>query len=1241
MNDTSSSAPGSSQGSSVLRVALRVRPFEEKPSASPASQYLNFPGPNVVTHHSIDVNRSFTFDKVYRAESQALIFHDIGAGLVKDVLDAVNVCVITYGQSCTGKTYTMLGADDDDDRRGLVPRFCESLYKAVHHKTDDDDDDDVENLIAVSAVYIFNEKVYDALPGTAGLTRRSTSVRRSSSSSGAGGGTPPTLRTTTSSSSRDLRVREHPDKGPYVEGLREHVVTSAADMWKAYKACDAARPSQLAHTIFIIKYSQKIKGKVPADPTTVPISSTNANFITRRHSMGPELESIIKQRNSKNNSTPVKPPPPHPPRREVATPSASKTHRSGSLLNFSPHAKKGSEDLVHRALSTPPPSATELIISQRTASVTLCDLASADRSSYENKITLKKPEERQHAGKLNQSLSCLTRVIGVLAAEKTKRGLLPFRDSVLTWILKDKLGGNCKTLLFATISANPEDNDSTLSTLLFSERARCIRTHYQPNVQNESPVVAILRELTDVYTELQRQRVEIRRILAPSHDDVGGIGSHMSAVRGLSLSADVAFFGGSLPTLSYQSMMVLDNSGQSVDIRTLPRHELQLMSRSVEDKLAQNRAAITDIVKPLLPRRISGFLSSRPTSLVFDGTIPDEVNATPPRTSPIGDGEDPSLEDGTSFRRVLHQLGVFRLEVLKEVLPEEYTQVATTSRKQMQMRQDEELLKSVVAATAKTVTMGVIEGADDPISEQVGSNEKDGCGRDGTDSEEAASISSDCIQEGEDELQYRLRMLRRRQDRHWAQILRAGDTSEQSCAAKREEYLKRNSVMSRLLSKGPNRTMHICRQDFEEWDLEYIDSNIGVTGVEFIQRRHTSLARAVLFADNGDIIEVHPGVWREPITILRDVTLRGVGPREKIVLKSSDEQPALTLQSADGHISNLTIQQHGGDCAVLIRGGCAVLSNCSISAFRAKCGVHVTGYDTNPRLDDNYIHDCSIRGCGVLIDGGAHGMLEKNHITRNGSAGVIVEGDKSHPHLLKNRVIAGKGAGIAFGDGAGGVVEDNLIENNGCSGVLVESGSNPTICRNQIMRNLGGGVVLSGEKTLGLVIENTITDNLERDVYVLRGAAPQLRQNKLIGGTRHGVSAPFGVVVASTAQCLATLNEIDGYEGNGVGVRGDDSACYAVGNVFRVRHQGAGGVCISDRGTVQLRYNSFWFYGNASDSKNPAARLLSNGTNRPFPVKGNKVGQDTREAMERDPEAFSVPWKFELANIDSTCIFDD
>ena len=85
---------------------------------------------------------------------------------------------------------------------------------------------------------------------------------------------------------------------------------------------------------------------------------------------------------------------------------------------------------------------------------------------------------------INLSLTTLGKVIQVLAKNSSSNqphGHFPFRESKLTRLLKDSLGGNTETYLLATVSPTVDCIDETISTLKFADRAKCIMQKFKKN----------------------------------------------------------------------------------------------------------------------------------------------------------------------------------------------------------------------------------------------------------------------------------------------------------------------------------------------------------------------------------------------------------------------------------------------------------------------------------------------------------------------------------------------------------------------------------------------------------------------------------------------------------------------------------------------------------------------------------------------------------------------------------------
>jgi kinesin family protein 15 len=92
------------------------------------------------------------------------------------------------------------------------------------------------------------------------------------------------------------------------------------------------------------------------------------------------------------------------------------------------------------------------------------------------------------------------------AAAAARMRHVPYRDSRLTFLLQDSLGGNAKTLMIANISPSSVSVQETLSTLHFMSRAKCIRNRAQINLDARGDVVLLQRELVRLNMELDNLR---------------------------------------------------------------------------------------------------------------------------------------------------------------------------------------------------------------------------------------------------------------------------------------------------------------------------------------------------------------------------------------------------------------------------------------------------------------------------------------------------------------------------------------------------------------------------------------------------------------------------------------------------------------------------------------------------------------------------------------------------------------
>ncbi|XP_063144354.1 kinesin-like protein KIF17 isoform X12 [Rattus norvegicus] len=141
----------------------------------------------------------------------------------------------------------------------------------------------------------------------------------------------------------------------------------------------------------------------------------------------------------------------------------------------------------------------------RAGKLNLVDLAGSERQSK----TGATGERLKEATKINLSLSALGNVISALVDGRCKH--IPYRDSKLTRLLQDSLGGNTKTLMVACLSPADNNYDETLSTLRYANRAKNIKN--KPRI-NEDPKDALLREYQE---EIKRLKAILAQQMGPGN----------------------------------------------------------------------------------------------------------------------------------------------------------------------------------------------------------------------------------------------------------------------------------------------------------------------------------------------------------------------------------------------------------------------------------------------------------------------------------------------------------------------------------------------------------------------------------------------------------------------------------------------------------------------------------------------------------------------------------------------------
>ncbi|KAM4737467.1 kinesin-like protein KIF1B isoform 12-T12 [Anableps anableps] len=379
-------------GASV-KVAVRVRPFNSRETSKESKCIIQMQG-NTTTilnpKAPKEPAKTFSFDYSYWSHttpedpcfaSQNRVYNDIGKEMLEHAFEGYNVCIFAYGQTGAGKSYTMMGKQEEG-QEGIIPMLCEDLFEKIN---EDCNKEELSYSVEVSYMEIYCERVRDLLnPKNKG----------------------------------NLRVREHPLLGPYVEDLSKLAVTSYTDIADLMDAGNKART----------------------------VAATNMNE------------------------------------------TSSRSHAVFTIV-FTQKKHDSETDLT----------------TEKVSKISLVDLAGSERADS----TGAKGTRLKEGANINKSLTTLGKVISALAEvdnctskskKKKKTDFIPYRDSVLTWLLRENLGGNSRTAMVAALSPADINYDETLSTLRYADRAKNIKCNA---VINEDPNNKLVRELKDEVARLK------------------------------------------------------------------------------------------------------------------------------------------------------------------------------------------------------------------------------------------------------------------------------------------------------------------------------------------------------------------------------------------------------------------------------------------------------------------------------------------------------------------------------------------------------------------------------------------------------------------------------------------------------------------------------------------------------------------------------------------------------------------
>nr|XP_040124115.1 kinesin-like protein KIF1A isoform X26 [Ictidomys tridecemlineatus] len=458
-------------GASV-KVAVRVRPFNSREMSRDSKCIIQMSGSTttiVNPKQPKETPKSFSFDYSYWSHtspedinyaSQKQVYRDIGEEMLQHAFEGYNVCIFAYGQTGAGKSYTMMGKQEKD-QQGIIPQLCEDLFSRINDTTNDN----MSYSVEVSYMEIYCERVRDLLnPKNKG----------------------------------NLRVREHPLLGPYVEDLSKLAVTSYNDIQDLMDSGNKART----------------------------VAATNMNE------------------------------------------TSSRSHAVFNII-FTQKRHDAETDIT----------------TEKVSKISLVDLAGSERADS----TGAKGTRLKEGANINKSLTTLGKVISALAEmdsgpnknkKKKKTDFIPYRDSVLTWLLRENLGGNSRTAMVAALSPADINYDETLSTLRYADRAKQIRCNA---VINEDPNNKLIRELKDEVTRL-------RDLLYAQ--GLGDITDMTNALVGMSPSSSLSALSSRAASVSSLHERILFAPGSEEAIERLKETEkiIAELNETWEEKLRRTEA---------------------------------------------------------------------------------------------------------------------------------------------------------------------------------------------------------------------------------------------------------------------------------------------------------------------------------------------------------------------------------------------------------------------------------------------------------------------------------------------------------------------------------------------------------------------------------------------------------------------------------------------------------------------------
>ncbi|EJU00174.1 kinesin-domain-containing protein [Dacryopinax primogenitus] len=429
---------------------------QHNPSTSTVSS-VSAPG-GALAPPQANQKQSFTFDRVLGPNtSQADVYSIAADPLVQRFLEGFNCTILAYGQTSSGKTYSMTGADlpppsigsQPPASSGIIPRALHSIFSRLP-----DGRGGASFEARVAYVELYNEDLIDLLV-----------------EEGEG--------------RREVMIREDKDGRIKWEGLKEVSVRSVGDVLNLLRNGSALRrtnetdmnaQSSRSHAIFSLTLTQRRPLNAPPSPNPSRAMSPPppSSFGTVRSPTG--RTSPAPSRLARPSSTALR--------------ATSPAFGRPSSVAGNSSLKPRTSGIMTPGRSSPMPPSKDDDDDQgwvvMTSKFHFVDLAGSERM----KRTAAQGERMKEGISINSGLLALGNVISALATlpvTSNSHGAthVPYRDSKLTRLLQDSLGGNAHTLMLACVAPAEYNLAETLNTLKYAARARGIKNVVSKEVREE------------------------------------------------------------------------------------------------------------------------------------------------------------------------------------------------------------------------------------------------------------------------------------------------------------------------------------------------------------------------------------------------------------------------------------------------------------------------------------------------------------------------------------------------------------------------------------------------------------------------------------------------------------------------------------------------------------------------------------------------------------------------------------